>query len=76
MGGGNGFAGGGNHLIERTAFGKFRVEFPAEFARPTGACVEAVDDGWISMFHGRRLLGEARTDSPVSGAETKYSTLG
>jgi hypothetical protein len=43
---------------------KFRVEFPAEFTRPAGACVEAVDDGWISVFHERRLLEEARTDSP------------
>ena len=57
MGGSNRFAGGGHHLIERAASVKFRVEFPAEFTRPAGACVEAADDGWISMFHGRRLLG-------------------
>jgi len=60
MGGSNGFAGSGDHLVERAAFGELRVEFPAEFTRPTGACVEAADDGWISMFHERRLLGEAR----------------
>ena len=64
VGGSNGFACGGHHLVERAAFGKFRVEFPAEFTRPAGACVEAADDGWISMFHERRLLGEASTDSP------------
>jgi hypothetical protein len=51
MGGSNGFAGGGHHLIERAASVKFRVEFPAEFTRPAGACVEATDDSWISMFH-------------------------
>ena len=60
MGGSNGFAGGGHHLIEWAAFGELRVEFAAEFTRPAGACVEAADDGWISMFHERRLLGEAR----------------
>jgi hypothetical protein len=38
-------------LIKRAASVKFRVEFPAEFTRPAGACVEAADDGWISMFH-------------------------
>jgi hypothetical protein len=51
MGGSNGFAGGCHHLIKRAASVKFRVEFAAEFTRPTGACVEAADDGWISMFH-------------------------
>lgn len=64
MGRSNGFAGSGHHLVERAAFGELRVEFPAEFTRPAGACVEAADDGWISMFHERRLLREARTDSP------------
>jgi hypothetical protein len=70
MGRSNGFAGGDNHLVERATLRELRVEFPAEFTWPAGACVEAIDNSWISMFHERRLLGEARTDSPGCGAET------
>jgi hypothetical protein len=64
MGGSNGFAAAGNHLVEWAALGELRVEFPAEFTRPAGACVEAIDDSWIDVFHEEQLLGEARTDSP------------
>ena len=64
MGGSNGFTAAGNHLVERAALGELRVEFPAEFTRPAGACVEAMDDGGINVFHEERLLGGATTDSP------------
>jgi hypothetical protein len=57
MGGSSGFAAAGNHLVERAALGELRVELPAEFTRPAGACVEAIDDGWINVFHERQLLG-------------------
>src|SRR6266852_639285 len=72
MGGSNGFTAGGNHLVERAAFGELRVEFPAEFTRPAGACVKAMDDGCIDVFHGGSW-GRAKTDSPGLWAETKYS---
>jgi hypothetical protein len=65
MGGSNGFAAAGHHLVEGVALGELRVEFAAEFTRPAGAGVEAMDDGWVDVFHGRWLLGEARTDSPA-----------
>jgi hypothetical protein len=64
MRGSNGFAAAGNHLVERAALGELRVEFLAKFARPAGACVEAMDDGGINVFHEERLLGGATTDSP------------
>ena len=64
MGGSNGFTAAGNHLVERAALGELRVELPAEFARPAGACVEATDDSWIDVFHEERLLGGAKRDSP------------
>jgi len=69
----NGFAAAGDHLVDGAALGKLRVEFPAEFTRPAGACVEAIDDGGVNVFHEERLLGEARTDSPVCEAESHYS---
>jgi len=56
MGGSNGFAAAGHHLVKRAALGELRVEFPAEFTRAAGAGVEAMDDGWVYVFHGRRLL--------------------
>jgi len=65
MGGSNGFAAAGHHLVEGVALGELRVEFAAEFTRPAGAGVEAMDDGWVDVFHGRWLLGEARKDSPA-----------
>jgi len=51
MGGSNRLATGGNHLVKRAALMELGVELPAEFTRPTGACVEAIDDGWINVFH-------------------------
>jgi hypothetical protein len=74
MGGSNGFAAAGHHLVEGAALRELRVEFPAEFTRAAGAGVEAMDDGWVDVFHGRRLLGKARTDSPAWwGRATIYS---
>jgi hypothetical protein len=71
MGGSNGFTAAGHHLIERTALGELRVELPAEFARPTGACVEAIDDGGIDVFHEERLLGGRKRIHPVCEAESR-----
>ncbi|MGC1787109.1 MAG: hypothetical protein WA718_10255 [Terriglobales bacterium] len=46
------FAARGDHLIERVALGKLRIEFLAKFTRPTGAGgVETTDDGWVDVFH-------------------------
>jgi len=45
------FAAPGYHLVERATMGKLRVEVPAEFTRPAGAGVEAIDDGWVDVFH-------------------------
>jgi len=74
MGGSNGFAAAGHHLVERVALGELRVELPAEFTRPAGAGVGAMNDGWVDVFHGRRLLEKARTDSPAWwGRATTFS---
>jgi hypothetical protein len=51
MRGSNGFATARHHLVEGAALGELRVKLPAEFARPAGACVEAMDDGGINVFH-------------------------
>jgi hypothetical protein len=56
MGGSNGFAAAGYHLIGGASLRELGVEFAAEFTRPAGAGVEATDDGWINVFHGERLL--------------------
>jgi hypothetical protein len=56
MGGSNGFATARNHLIEGTAVTEFRIELAAEFAEAAGAYVEAMDDGWVNVFHGDALL--------------------
>jgi hypothetical protein len=64
MGGSSGFAAAGNHLVERAALGELRVEFPAEFARPAGASIEAIDDGWINVFHESAAPGRGENDSP------------
>ncbi len=58
------FTAAGYHLIDRAALRKLRVEVATEFTRPAGAGVEAIDDGWVDVFHEGWLLGEARTDSP------------
>ena len=70
MSGSNGFTPAGHDLIERTALGELRVEFAAELARPTGACVEAIDDGWINVFHEERLLEGRKRIHPVFEAES------
>jgi len=57
------FTAAGYHLVERAAMGELWVEFPAEFTRPAGAGVEAMDDGWIDVFHEEMTPGRARTDS-------------
>jgi hypothetical protein len=57
MGGSNRFAACSHHLVKRAALKELGIELLAEFARPAGACVEAIDDGWINVFHERRLLG-------------------
>jgi len=64
MGGSGGLVAGGNHLVGGAALGKLRIEFAAEFAKSAGSGIEAIDDGWINVFHGRRLLEGARTVSP------------
>jgi hypothetical protein len=65
MSGSNGFTAAGHHLVERAPLGELRVEFPAEFTRPTRARgVEAIHEGMVDVFHEEHLLGEARTDSP------------
>jgi hypothetical protein len=56
MGGSNGFAAAGHHLVKWTALGELWVEFPAEFTRATGACTEAIDDSRIDVFHEKGLL--------------------
>jgi hypothetical protein len=72
MRGSNGFAAACNHLIKWAPLGEVRVKFPAKFAWPAGTCVEAIDDGWVNVFHGKWLLGEAKTDSPGCEAESQY----
>jgi hypothetical protein len=57
MGGSDRFAAGSHHLVERAPLKELGIEIPAEFARTAGACVEAIDDGWVNVFHERRLLG-------------------
>ena len=59
------FAAAGYHLVERAAMGELRVLITAEFTRAAGACVEAIDDGWVNVFHeeiapGRGENGFAR----------------
>ena len=34
------------------------IEVPAEFTRPTRTGVEAVDDGWVDVFHEELAPGE------------------
>ncbi|MGB6250450.1 MAG: hypothetical protein WBF54_15140 [Terriglobales bacterium] len=76
MGGSIGFTARGHHLVERAALGKLRVELPAEFTRPAGACVEAIHDGWVDVVHEERLLEEAQTDSPKLGGRVTVFRLG
>jgi hypothetical protein len=71
MSGGNGLTAAGHHLVEGTAVRELGVEIPAKFARPAGAGVEAIDDGWVNVFHEERLLGGAKTDSPDCEAESQ-----
>jgi hypothetical protein len=47
----------GNHLIERAALAKMRIEFAAKFTRPAGPSIKAADDGMVDVFHEERLLG-------------------
>jgi len=37
---------------------ELRVEFLAEFTRPTRAGVEAADDDWVNVFHEERAPGK------------------
>jgi hypothetical protein len=37
--------------------GKLRVQIPAEFTRPARTCVEAIDDGWVNVFHEEMAPG-------------------
>ncbi|MGB7945175.1 MAG: hypothetical protein WA804_06210 [Terriglobales bacterium] len=57
MGGSNSSSAGGHHLVKRAALKELGIELLAVFATPAGACVEAIDDGWINVFHERWLLG-------------------
>jgi hypothetical protein len=76
MGGSIGFTARGYHLVEGTSLRELGVELAAEFTRPTGACVEAIDDGWVDVVHDERLLGRAETDSPGCEAESQSSASG
>jgi hypothetical protein len=49
-----------------------RVELPAEFTRPAGACVETIDDVRVYVFHEKRLLGSKRI-YPFCEAESTHS---
>jgi hypothetical protein len=64
MSGGTRFATAGHCLIKWSALGKVGIELLAEFTRPAGACVEAINDGWVNVFHETWAPGRARTDSP------------
>jgi hypothetical protein len=57
-------AAAGNHLIERAAIAKLRIEFTAKFTRPAGPGVKAANDGMVDVFHERAAPGEGETDSP------------
>jgi hypothetical protein len=72
MRGSNGFAAARHHLVEGAALGELRVKLPAKFARAAGACVEAMDDGGINVFH-ESGSSEAKKDSPGCEAESQYS---
>jgi hypothetical protein len=50
-------AAAGNHLIERTALAKLRIEFATKFTRPAGPSVKTPDDGMVYVFHEKQLLG-------------------
>src|SRR5580658_523457 len=61
MGCSGGLATADNHLIERTALAKLRIEFATKFTRPAGPSIETADDGMVDVFHengswGRRNL--------------------
>jgi hypothetical protein len=54
--------------------GELRVEVPAEFTGPTGAGVEATDDGWVDVFHEELAPGGGRKRiRPVCEAESQHS---
>jgi hypothetical protein len=69
------FAAAGYHLVERAAMREFRVEIPAEFTRPAGTCVEAIDDGCVNMFHEGLAPGRRSPIRPVCEAESQNSAL-
>jgi hypothetical protein len=73
MGGSGRSATRGHHLVKRAAHKELGIEFPAEFTRPAGACVETIDDGWIDVFQAGRLLGGPERIGPVCESESQYS---
>jgi hypothetical protein len=75
MRGSNGFTAGSNHLVQRTASGELGIEIPAKFTNAAGSCVETMDDGSCDMFHEKRLLGEATTESPDWEAGSKSASV-
>src|SRR5271154_1907547 len=75
MRGSDGFAAARTPLIKGAALGKLWIELPAEFARPAGACVEAIDDGGVNVFHEKRLLGGRERIHPGCEAESQYLDL-
>jgi hypothetical protein len=72
MGGSISFTARGYHLVEGAALGKLGVEFAAEFTRPAGGCVEAIDDGWVDVVH-EKLLEAAERICQNCEAETHFS---
>lgn len=57
MGGSHGFTAAGDHLVGRMALSELGVELPAKLTRPAGACIKAINYGWIDVFHEKHLLG-------------------
>jgi hypothetical protein len=73
MRGSIGFTVAGDHLVDRPPLGKLWVEFAAELTKPTGACVEAIDDSAIDVFHERGSWKRRERMRPVCEAESQYS---
>jgi hypothetical protein len=64
------FTAAGHHLVEWTAMAELGIEVPAKFTGPARTGVEAVDDGWVDVFHEEPAPGMARKESPGCEAES------
>jgi hypothetical protein len=65
-----GFTAAGHHLIERAAMGELWVEVTAEFTRPAGACVKAIGNGSVDVFHEDLAPEGGLTNSPGLDADS------